>query len=549
MKRLLRTLAVFAAAGLAAVTASSARADGEFVLRAGDRVVIYGDSITEQRLYSRYLEQYVACRYPSLGVRFFNAGWGGDTVPGATARLQRDVLELRPSVVTLFFGMNDGGYQRVNDKVVAAYRANLAALVAALKAKGVRVVVFGPGCCDGAKNPGLAACDYDGMLEALTGAAASVAKSEGCAFGDVFHPMRDFLAARRAADPAANIVPDGVHPGPDGHLVIARAMLGALGAEPMPPFGEIDVKTGRGAGLKVERSAADEVVLTTTGPVATPFWFDVSLARTMRESGFLEDLAGSRLTVKGLAQGRWEMTVDWADAGTFSSAELARGVPVPGSGSERGRAVHDLVARKEDNYFEAWRRVRLATGARWGAEALYAAMIGFDEGLAKTIDAVAAESVSATIRLAPAPVGPNLALHATYESSDPNRFGWGDGGLTDGSWESAPANCFATGNADRFPKTATVDLGAVSEIGLVRFGVPEFGSTRHVRVSVSRDGKDFDEVGSAEFVQRHRDRRTIRLAPVRARFVRLTYVDRWDEVVDYPSAFAFTTECEVYAAR
>ena len=63
-------------------------------LKADDRIVIYGDSITEQRIYSRYLQQYLYCRYPELKLKFFNAGWGGDTAVGALNRLERDVLVL-----------------------------------------------------------------------------------------------------------------------------------------------------------------------------------------------------------------------------------------------------------------------------------------------------------------------------------------------------------------------------------------------------------------------------------------------------------------------
>ena len=40
----------------------SARADEPFALRDGDRVVFYGDSITDQRLYTTFVETYVVTR-------------------------------------------------------------------------------------------------------------------------------------------------------------------------------------------------------------------------------------------------------------------------------------------------------------------------------------------------------------------------------------------------------------------------------------------------------------------------------------------------------
>ena len=528
---------------------ATARADGDAVLRKGDRVVFYGDSITEQRLYTCDIEQYFACRSPDLDLRFFNAGWGGDTVPGAKARLDRDVMELKPTVVTLFFGMNDGGYQAKNDAVVATYRSNLTDLVKTLKGKGVRVVVFGPGCCDGVRNPKLGAIDYDGMLEALTQAAGDVAKAEGCTFGDVFHPMRDFLAARRKEDPGTAVIPDGVHPDAEGHLVVAHAMLRALGAEPMAPLGEVDVKSAHGKGLKVTSNTADEIVLTTTAPVALPYGFDASQMRTMRESGLLDELAGQRLTVTGLSRDSWYVVVDDSDAVQFSSAELARGVAWPGSASARARLMRDLVAKKENNYYQAWRNVRLGLADVGGADKAYAGLLALDDGFHALIRARAAPTTTSAIHLTPAPSGQNVALHCKYEASDPNAYQWGVDGLTDGSWESDAAHCFATGDAAAFPKTVTVDLGAAADIAAVKIGVPEFGSTRHIAVAWSEDKKEFTPLATIEFAQSKRATRTLVFAPVHARFVRITYLDHWPSQVQYAPTFCFTSECEVYGAK
>src|SRR6266568_2802061 len=99
----------------------------EFFIRDGDRVVFLGDSITEQRLYTTYIEAYALTRYPHWQLRFRNVGWGGDTswlrqrahpdekqlfaadesaqqkmVEDSVGRgLNRDVLPLKPTVVTV----------------------------------------------------------------------------------------------------------------------------------------------------------------------------------------------------------------------------------------------------------------------------------------------------------------------------------------------------------------------------------------------------------------------------------------------------------------
>src|SRR5579864_5477286 len=109
----------------------------DFLIHDGERVVFLGDSITEQRLYTTYIEAYALTRHPEWKLWFRNVGWGGDTswlrqrshpdetklfaadeatqqqmVETAVKRgLERDVLPLKPTFVTVNFGMNDHSYQ------------------------------------------------------------------------------------------------------------------------------------------------------------------------------------------------------------------------------------------------------------------------------------------------------------------------------------------------------------------------------------------------------------------------------------------------------
>src|SRR4051812_6107137 len=78
-----------------------------FQVRPHDRIVFLGDSITEQDLYPRSVEAYLVQRSPDYELSFFNAGWPGDNADGGKPRLDRDVLALKPTLVTICFGMND----------------------------------------------------------------------------------------------------------------------------------------------------------------------------------------------------------------------------------------------------------------------------------------------------------------------------------------------------------------------------------------------------------------------------------------------------------
>ena len=142
--------------------------------------------------------------------------------------------------------------------------------------------------------------------------------------------------------------------------------------------------------------------------------------------------------------------------------------------------------------------------------------------------------------------GPNLALGATWVSSDQNKYGW-DSGLTDGMWDAGNGTTYASGDADAFPKTVTVDLQKPAAIGLVAVGVPSFGSTKTIDVSLSSDGTTFTDVGSYVFTLKKEERHLFTFAPVNARYVRLTYPDHYPDNNGYTPTFVFTTELEAFA--
>jgi sialate O-acetylesterase len=142
-------------------------------------------------------------------------------------------------------------------------------------------------------------------------------------------------------------------------------------------------------------------------------------------------------------------------------------------------------------------------------------------------------------------LGRNVAFQKPFTSSDPNNQGW-NAGLTDGNWTGGAGSCFATGAAPAFPKHVTIDLGYPRDIQAVRFGVPEFGSTKSVVVSISADGNEFQEIGKHEFAPKSRASTEIRFDKRPARFVRATFPDHHDKQDHYSEHHGFLTELEVY---
>src|SRR3954451_20263708 len=124
---------------LLSLTSSLLFAQSGFYLKSGDTVVFYGDSITDQRLYTTFVETYVVTRFPKMNVTFVHSGWGGDKVSGggggpADLRLKRDVFAYKPSVVTIMLGMNDGGYRAFDEAIFDEYAGGYRNIVKATKA-------------------------------------------------------------------------------------------------------------------------------------------------------------------------------------------------------------------------------------------------------------------------------------------------------------------------------------------------------------------------------------------------------------------------------
>ena len=108
-----------------AVSGTALARAADFFFKDGDVVVMIGDSITEQHLYSNFVEMWTVTRFPNWKLTFRNVGIGGDRSVGGNARFARDVLRFKPTAMTVDFGMNDGGYRAFGDDTFKPYMDGL----------------------------------------------------------------------------------------------------------------------------------------------------------------------------------------------------------------------------------------------------------------------------------------------------------------------------------------------------------------------------------------------------------------------------------------
>jgi lysophospholipase L1-like esterase len=205
----------------------------EPVLKKGDRVAVIGDSITEQKIYSRFIEDYLLACVPQLDLNMVQLGWSGEHAPGFVARIENDLFPLKPTVATTCYGMNDGRYKPYEPAIGQTYREAMQAALTKLRAANIRVVVGSPGAVDTATFKGIAPNVYNDNLAHLRDIARELARDNGQPFADVHDHM--ILAMRKAKPVLGDAYHvcggDGFHPSPNGHIVMAYAFLKGLGLD------------------------------------------------------------------------------------------------------------------------------------------------------------------------------------------------------------------------------------------------------------------------------------------------------------------------------
>jgi hypothetical protein len=93
------------------VDPAKAHEPGPLLLKQGDRLAIIGDSITEQKMYSRIIENYLTACVPDLNVTVRQYGWSGEKTEGFLRRMDKDCLTFEPTVATICYGINDARYR------------------------------------------------------------------------------------------------------------------------------------------------------------------------------------------------------------------------------------------------------------------------------------------------------------------------------------------------------------------------------------------------------------------------------------------------------
>lgn len=273
--------------------AATARGE-EAKLRAGDYVAICGDSITEQKMYSADMETYFLVCQPQPKIQATQFGWGGETATGLLGRVENDVLSFQPSVATLNYGMNDGGYIATDANKLNKYKADLDAVVKKMKAAGVRDIVVGtPGAVDSTTFKsffGTPPDVYNKTLADFGAGAKEIAEKEGVGFADLHGLMIDVMAKAKEKYGRDYVLAgkDGIHPNQNGHLVMAYAYLKALGCDGDVGTLTYDLASGSAAATPGHRIVETSDGSLTVESTRYPFCFTGDPAKPEATTGVTE---------------------------------------------------------------------------------------------------------------------------------------------------------------------------------------------------------------------------------------------------------------------
>lgn len=338
-----------------------------FALKKGDRVVFYGDSITDLGPYTYFIETYVAERYPKLRVTFTNSGVGGDKVSGGwmgpiDERLTRDVFAHKPTVLTIMLGMNDGLYKPWDEVTFQNYCTGYQHIAERIKKESpdARVWLLRPSPYDDVTRPPAFEGGYNGILMKYGDYVLTLATENGFGNVNLNAPMVAMLQHAKDIDPEAakQIIPDRVHP-TAGHIEMANEILKEWHATPIVSNTTIDWTNGQAATQSSSVSHWSNGSFTLLED-SLPMPFDrkdPTTALVLKSCDADASLNEELLTVKNMPAGNYSLSIDGKSIGTFSDQQFSSGIDLAQLDTpmyEQSKKVGDL----------SWRLINLRTN-RW----------------------------------------------------------------------------------------------------------------------------------------------------------------------------------------
>ncbi len=204
------------------------------VLKKSDRIVFLGDSITAGgnagKGYIQVIRNHLADKKKDLAIDCIGAGISGNKVPDLQKRVDKHVIDRKPTIVVIYIGINDVWHGERNPKngtAPAAFEAGLKEVIGKCTKAGAQVILCTPtviGELPGGGN------SLDGKLDDYANISRKVAKDLNLNLCDLRKAFVDHLQDKNAAKKASGILTtDRVHLNEAGNRLVAQTILKSLG--------------------------------------------------------------------------------------------------------------------------------------------------------------------------------------------------------------------------------------------------------------------------------------------------------------------------------
>jgi lysophospholipase L1-like esterase len=201
------------------------------MLKDNDRIVFFGDSITQLGVQSN---GYITLIKDSLEksnptVEIIGAGISGNKVPDLQARVDKDVISKKPTIVFIYIGINDVWHSitpGLHGTPKDIYEAGLKEIIGKIKNAGAKVILCTPSVI-GEKEHNTNVIDQ--LLDEYAEISRKVASGTGVQLCDLHKNFIDYLSAHNPDNKEKGILTvDGVHLNDAGNRFVADEMMKML---------------------------------------------------------------------------------------------------------------------------------------------------------------------------------------------------------------------------------------------------------------------------------------------------------------------------------
>lgn len=200
-----------------------------------DQILFTGDSITDCGRdrnrpghlgfgYAAMTAAHLQARLASPALKIFNRGISGNRIRDLLARVDADLLALKPTVVSILIGINDvwRRYDANDITEAKAFEVDYRALLETIATIGSRVVLLEPFLLHVPDDRYAWREDLNPKID--------VTRRLAVEFGAELLPLDGLFAQAATQAPAAYWAGDGVHPSEAGHALIAETWLENAGS-------------------------------------------------------------------------------------------------------------------------------------------------------------------------------------------------------------------------------------------------------------------------------------------------------------------------------